>query len=122
MVAGHARGPQQTVFGGVAGGEGQADGAALDSGEAFLQRLAGRVGAAGVLVAAAQAADAVLLVDGDLVDRRDDGSGQRVRSLAGAVVPAGALAAPALAAVIDTRSGARLRGPDSPQVAGKEGL
>ena len=44
--------------------------AALERGQALLQRGPGRVGAAAVLVAAAQPADAVLLVGRGLVDRR----------------------------------------------------
>ena len=51
-------------------------GAVLERGQALLERGPGRVGRAGVLVAAAQAADAVLLVRRHLVDRRDDRAGR----------------------------------------------
>src|SRR5690606_36709682 len=49
--------------------------------ERLLERGASRVGGTRVLVAAAQAADAVLLVRRDLVDGRHDGAGRRVRVL-----------------------------------------
>src|SRR5690606_27848722 len=61
---------QQAVLGRQSGRERKAAAAALEGGEVLLQRGTGRVGAAAVLVAAAQAADAVLLVGGHLVDRR----------------------------------------------------
>ena len=54
----------------------------LERGEALLERRTGGVGRARVLVAAAQPADAVLLVGGHLVDRRHDRPGQRVGFLA----------------------------------------
>ena len=70
MVAGPQQRAQQAVLGRQARGEGQPAPAALQRGEVLLQRGAGRVRRAAVLVAAAQPADAVLLVRGDLVDRR----------------------------------------------------
>ena len=83
VVAGPAEGAEQRVLGGQPGGEGQPAAAALQRGEALLQRGAGRVAAAAVLVAAAQPADAVLLVGRGLVDRRHDRTGRGVRLLAG---------------------------------------
>ena len=75
------------------GGERQAARAALQRGQALLERAPGRVVGARVLVAldparrvaeflAAQPADAVLLVGRDLVDRRHHRAGYRVRLLA----------------------------------------
>ena len=83
VVAGPADGPQQGVLGRQPGREGQPAAAALERGQALLERGPRRVGAAAVLVAAAQPADAVLLVGRRLVDRRDHGAGERVGLLAG---------------------------------------
>ncbi len=64
-------------------GEGEPAAAALERGDALLERGAGRVGRPAVLVAAAEAADAVLLVGRDLVDRGHHRTGQGVGLLAG---------------------------------------
>ena len=58
-------------------------GAAFQRRELFLQGVAGGVGAAAVLVAVAQAADAVLGIGGAEVHRRDHGAGARLEGLAG---------------------------------------
>ena len=81
VVARHEQRTQQAVLGGQAGGEGEAAAAALQGGEVLLQGGTGRVRAAAVLVAAAQSADAVLLVRGHLVDGRYDRPGRRVGGL-----------------------------------------
>lgn len=70
MVAGGQQGAQQAVLGGEAGGEGEAAAAAVERREVLLQGGTGRVGAAAVLVAAAEPADPVLLVSGYLIDGR----------------------------------------------------
>ena len=69
MVAGVEEGPQHRILPGEAAGEREAPLTALERRDALLERGAGRVGRPGVLVAAAQAADAVLLVRAHLVDR-----------------------------------------------------
>ncbi len=76
VVAGAEHGAQHDVLGAEARGEGEgASGGPFERGEALLERGAGRVGAAAVLVAGAetgaQPADAVLLVRRRRVDRRD---------------------------------------------------
>ena len=55
---------------------------ALEDALAAIEGGPGRVGAPAVLVAAAQTADAVLLVGRDLVDRRYDRTGEGVRRVA----------------------------------------
>ena len=66
------------VLGGQAGGEREAPLALLQRREGVLERGAGGVGGAAVLVAAAQPADAVLLVGRGREDGRDHRSGGRV--------------------------------------------
>ncbi len=103
VVARAENGPDQAVLGGHPGRERQRPHAALQRGQALLERSPGRVRRARVLVAlhpaagpggrgpvlsrtartAAQAADAVLLVGGHLIDRRHDRTGQRIRFLTG---------------------------------------
>ena len=82
MVAGAEQRTQQAVLGRQSGRERETAAAALQGREVLLQGGPGRVGAAAVLVAAAQPADAVLLVGGDLVDRRDDRAGEGVGGVA----------------------------------------
>ena len=82
-VAWAAERADQAVLRGHAGGERERRRAVLQRGQARLQRGPRRVGGARVLVAAAGAADAVLLVGRGLVDRRDDRAGERVGVLAG---------------------------------------
>ena len=69
VVAGHQHGAQQRVFGGEARREREPARTALERGELRLERGARGVAAARVLVAAAQAADAVLHVRRGRVDR-----------------------------------------------------
>ena len=83
VVAGPQQGPHDGVLAGEARREREAASAALEGGEALLEGRPGGVGRARVLVAAAEPADAVLLVGGDLVDRRHDGTGRRVGLLPG---------------------------------------
>ena len=83
MVAGPAQRAEQGVLGGQAGGEREAALPLLERGDAALEGGAGGVGGAAVLVAAAQPADAVLLVGAGRVDRRDHRSGHRVGLVAG---------------------------------------
>jgi hypothetical protein len=78
-----ADGAQQRVLGRQPGGERQAAGAALERGQRLLQGGAGGVGAPAVLVAAAQATDAVLFVGGREVHRHDHRTGGRVGLLPG---------------------------------------
>src|SRR5690606_21159414 len=82
VVAGAEQGAQQAVLRRQPGRERETATAALQGGEVLLQGGPGGVGAAAVLVAAAQAADTVLLVGGDLVDRRDDRARQGVGGVA----------------------------------------
>ncbi len=82
VIARAAQRAEQGVLGREPAGEGQPACAGLQRGERVLQRGAGRVRAAAVLVAAAQATHAVLLVGRGLVDRDRDGARQRVRLLA----------------------------------------
>ena len=81
VVTGPQQRPDHGVLAGQTGGERETTAAALQCGEALLQRCPGRVGRTAVLVAAPKAADAVLLVRRDLVDRRHDGPGPQVRLL-----------------------------------------
>ncbi len=83
VVAGTAERAQQGVLGGEPAGEREPVPAAFERGEAFLQRVAGRVGAAAVLVPEAGRADRVLRVGAGLVDRRHDRSGSWVGILPG---------------------------------------
>jgi hypothetical protein len=83
LVAGLEHGPQQRVFGSEAGRERQRVPAAFDRGQLLLERGARRVAAAPVLVAAAEAADAVLRERRREVDRRDDGARGRIERLTG---------------------------------------
>ena len=76
-------GAQQRVFGGEAGRERQAVRAALERGDLRLERGARGVAAAAVLVALAEAADAVLRVRRREVHRRDDRARGRVERLTG---------------------------------------
>ena len=71
VVPGREQRPDQGVLAGQPGGEREAAAAVLQRGHARLERGPGGVGRAAVLVAAAQAADAVLLVRRHLVDRGD---------------------------------------------------
>ncbi len=82
MVTRGQQGPQQAVLGGEAGGEGETAPAAVQGGEVLLQSGTGGIGAAAVLVAAAQPADTVLLVSGYLVDGRHHRAGGLVGLLA----------------------------------------
>ncbi|CAM5665895.1 hypothetical protein SSPIM334S_07589 [Streptomyces spiroverticillatus] len=82
VVAGRQERTQQAVLGSQPRSEGEPAPAALQGGEVLLQGGAGRVGAAAVLVTAAQAPDPVLLVRRHLVDRRNDGAGQGVGGVA----------------------------------------
>ena len=82
VITGRADGPEQAIFRGHAGGEGERPGGALKCGQALLQRRPGRVGRPGVLVTAPQTAHPVLLVGGHLVDRRHHRAGDRVGLLA----------------------------------------
>ena len=83
VVARPAQRPQQGVLGREPAGEREAALALLERGDVALERGAGGVGGAAVLVAAAQAADAVLLVGAGRVDRRDHRPGRRVGLVAG---------------------------------------
>ena len=83
VVAGPADRPQQGVLGGQAAGEGQPDPAALQRGQALLERVPGRVAGAAVLVAQPGRADGVLGVRAGLVDRWDHRAGPGLRLLAG---------------------------------------
>ena len=83
MITGSADRTQQRVLGGHAGGERQPTRAALEGGQALLQRRPGRVGRAAVLVAAAQPAHAVLAERRRRVDRRHDGARRGVGVLPG---------------------------------------
>ena len=83
VVAGLQHRAQQRVLGREPRGERERALAALERGELRLERGAGRVAGAAVLVAAAQPADAVLHERRGLVDRRDDRAGRRVELLAG---------------------------------------
>ena len=82
VVAGPGERTDQGVLGGQPAGEGEAALTHLDGGQRTLQRGAGGVGRAAVLVAAAQAADTVLLVGAGGVDGRDHRSGHLVRLVA----------------------------------------
>ena len=83
VVAGPGQPAQDRVLGGEAAGEREAALPLLERRERALERGAGRVGAAAVLVAAAQPADAVLLVGAGRVDGRDHRAGGRVGLVAG---------------------------------------
>ena len=78
VVAGHAHRVQQGVLRGQPGGEGEASFALLQGGQVALERRAGRVGRAAVLVATAQPPDTVLLVGRGGVDGRDHRTRHRV--------------------------------------------
>ena len=82
VVARRQQHAQQHVGGAHPGPERDGLPAALQCGEALLQRGAGGVGAARVLVARPGAADAVLRVRGRRVDRRDHRAGGGVGLLA----------------------------------------
>ena len=71
------------VLGGQTAGEGEATAAALECGQALLQRGPRRVGGAGVLVPVPQPADAVLGERGGRHDRRDHRTGGGVRGRSG---------------------------------------
>ena len=75
---GSSRRADHGVLGGEAGGEREAPLALLERREGALEGGPGGVGGAAVLVAAAQPADAVLLVGRRRVDGRDHRSGRRV--------------------------------------------
>jgi hypothetical protein len=83
VVARLERCAQQGVLGREPGREAVGTVAALERREQFLQRRARRVATAGVLIAAAEAADAVLHERRGLVDRRHDGAGRGVEGLPG---------------------------------------
>ena len=83
VVAGAAGGADEGVLGGQPGGEREAALALLQRRDVALEGGAGGVGRAAVLVAAAQPADAVLLVGRGRVDRRDHRAGHRVGLVAG---------------------------------------
>ena len=83
VVAGPGERPDDGVLGGEAGGEGEPALAVLDRRQGTLQRRTRGVGGAAVLVAAAQAADTVLLVGAAGVDGRVDRPGHRVGLVAG---------------------------------------
>src|SRR5690606_39054807 len=72
----------QRVLGGQAGAEGESVVAELGASKLCLQRVAGRVGAAAVLVAVSQAADAVLGVGRGEVQRWNYSTGDRLEFLA----------------------------------------
>jgi hypothetical protein len=72
VIARLADRPEQRVFGRHSGCEREPAHAALKRREALFQRGTGGVGGTAVLIAAAQPPDAVLLVGGDLIYRRDD--------------------------------------------------
>ena len=82
VVARPADGAQQRVLGGQAAGEREAAPAALQRGQALLQRVAGRVGRPRVLVSQSRRADGVLGVGGGLVDRWHHRAGARLGLLA----------------------------------------
>ena len=73
---------QQRVLCGDPGGEGETGVPALQGVELDFESVAGRVGAAGVLVPVAQHVDPVLHEGAGLVDRRDDRPGERIGRLA----------------------------------------
>ena len=105
--------PDEGVLGGQAGGEREAALPVLDRRQRALERGAGRVGGAAVLVAAAQPAHAVLLVGRRREDRRDHRAGGRVRLVArmdGAGLEAG-LVGMLLAHVADPTQRAGWHGP-----------
>src|SRR5690606_6241620 len=81
VVAGGEHRAQQRVFGGETRGEAEGALAALERGELRLERGARRVPPARILVAASEAADAVLHERRREVQRRDDGTGRRVELL-----------------------------------------
>ena len=108
VAAGRAERAQHGVLGGHAGGEREPAAAALERGDGLLERAPRRVGGAAVLVAAAQPADAVLLVRRDLVDRRRDGARLRVGVVAG-VHDAGCRGAAARPAVRSSRHASHRR-------------
>ena len=75
-------GAQQHVDGGKSGGEAQRVLAAFHGGELLVEAVASGVDGTAVVVAVAQAADAILLEGGGRVDGGDHGSGGRVGFLA----------------------------------------
>ena len=79
---------QHRVDRGEARAEGEAVAAAFERRDVPLQRLAGRVARAGVLVSLVPA-EAVLHVGGGLIDGRHHGAGERVGDLAGVDGPGG---------------------------------
>ncbi len=82
VVAGREKCAQEGVFCGKAGGEAVRVGAALERGEQLLQRVARRVAAASVLVAVAEAADAVLHEGGRQVHGGNDRTRRWIEGLA----------------------------------------
>jgi hypothetical protein len=83
VVTGLAHRTQQRVLGGQTARERQAAPAALDRGEALLQRIPGGIARPAVLVPEARLPHRVLGVRAGLVDRRHHGAGARIRLLAG---------------------------------------
>src|SRR5664280_816823 len=81
MVTGFEQRPDHRVLPSQTRGERETAATTLERRQTPLQRGAGRVGRTAVLIAAPKAADSVLFVGRDLVDRRHDGPGCKVRLL-----------------------------------------
>ena len=82
VIAGPAHRTQEGVLGRETARERQPAPAALDRGEALLQRVPGRVAGPAVLISQAGRTHRLLRVGAGLIDRRHDGAGARIRVLA----------------------------------------